>query len=77
MKRAKALTADNRDNWDGVYEWFLDYASPRRIAALAQSWQERTNALDDIVDYNGGAPCACKDEYVMDRARAALGQGEG
>ena len=34
--------------------------------------EELEGALTDILDYRGGADSALNDEYVMDRARAAL-----
>lgn len=30
-------------------------------------------ALEEILNYSGGAFCVCDDQYVMERARAALG----
>lgn len=35
------------------------------------------DVLDDILDYRGGADNALDDEYVMDRARAALAAARG
>lgn len=50
-------------------------ANARLIAAAP----DLVEALQDILDYSGGAASALEDEYVMDRARAALSKalGEG
>jgi hypothetical protein len=50
-------------------------ANARLIAAAP----DLIEALQDILEYSGGAASALDDEYVMDRARAALSKalGEG
>jgi hypothetical protein len=35
------------------------------------------DALEDILDYTGGADTALNDDYVVDRARAAIAKAKG
>ena len=48
-------------------------ANARLIAAAPEMFE----ALQDILEYSGGAASALDDEYVMDRARAALSKATG
>lgn len=46
-------------------------------ARLFSAAPEMFEALQDILDYSGGAASALEDEYVMERARAALSKATG
>lgn len=48
-------------------------ANARLIAAAP----DLLDSLSEIFDYAGGADSALHDEYVMDRARAAIAKAEG
>jgi hypothetical protein len=56
-----------------VYEGNANEADYRLIAAAP----ELLEALQEILDYSGGADNALEDEYVMDRARAAIAKATG
>jgi len=49
----------------------------RANARLIAAAPELLDSLSEILDYKGGADSALHDEYVMDRARAALAKAEG
>ena len=59
----------------GLHELSLDEikANARLIAAAP----DLLDSLSEIFDYAGGADSALHDEYVMDRARAAIAKAEG
>lgn len=48
-------------------------ANARLIAAAPCLY----DALDDLLNYSGGADSALDDEYVVERARAALAKARG
>lgn len=65
-----------------------DYPSLQAVAIyrhgydLGAAEQRRKNAelaeaLEELLDYSGGAEHALADEYVVDRARAALDKAKG
>jgi hypothetical protein len=58
---------------DSSGAWETIKADARLIAAAPQM----VEALQDILEYSGGAASALDDEYVMDRARAALSKALG
>lgn len=43
----------------------------------ASAHDDLVDVLSDFIDYSGGAAHACADEYLMDRARAALAKAGG
>ena len=49
----------------------------RSNARLIAAAPELLDSLSEIFDYAGGADSALHDEYVMDRARAAIAKAEG
>ena len=49
----------------------------RANARLIAAAPELLDSLSEIFDYAGGADSALHDEYVMDRARAAIAKAEG
>ena len=52
----------------------LEVANNARLIAAAP---DLLDSLSEIFDYAGGADSALHDEYVMDRARAAIAKAEG
>jgi DNA-binding response OmpR family regulator len=51
-------------------------AQAQEIADKAARIAELKAAIDEILNYSGGANNALEDEYVMERVRAALGEKE-
>jgi len=49
----------------------------RANARLIAAAPDLLDSLSEIFDYAGGADSALHDEYVMDRARAAIAKAEG
>ena len=49
----------------------------RSNARLIAAAPDLLDSLSEIFDYAGGADSALHDEYVMDRARAAIAKAEG
>ena len=47
-------------------------AAESLVTTLRERMGEAWEALDDLLDYSGGAPNALEDEYVVERARATL-----
>ena len=59
--------------------WLISIATKldRDTARLIAAAPDLVEALQDILEYSGGAASALDDEYVMDRARAALSKALG
>ena len=56
------------------------YPTPELAAHIAKcvnSHDALVAALEEILDYRGGAANALDDEYVVERARAALAKAQG
>ena len=49
----------------------------RLIAALCDDMAELYGALDELLNYSGGADDALDDEYAVERAQAALAKARG
>lgn len=67
-----ALAAPGREHHT---DWFrlIDHPDANLIAAAP----DLLAALDEILNYDGGADSALQDEYVMERARAAIEAAKG
>ncbi len=49
----------------------------RQIEAAFRSRAELLASLGEIIDYSGGADTALSDQYVVERARAAVAKARG
>lgn len=49
----------------------------RKVALACRVHDDLVSALEEIVDYRGGADNALEDPYVMDRACAAIAKAKG
>jgi hypothetical protein len=47
-----------------------EHGTEKAVADAHLKWAALKSVLSDVLDYRGGADCACKDEYVMGRLRA-------
>ncbi len=57
--------------------WLICCTASDDDARLIAAAPRILDVLQEILDYRGGADSALDDEYVMDRARAAIAQATG
>lgn len=47
-------------------------ANAARLCHVWNNFDAVVDSLEEFLNYSGGAECACMDDYVVERARAAL-----